>query len=91
MPNEITKLSKLFVQITQRVHTKLEWDERYSTSVLAYGELGLEYAGNNSFRIKIGDGVHQWKDLPYWGPTPSLVAEEKNNKLKFSFFLPDQE
>ena len=26
-------------------------------------------------QMKIGDGIHLWKDLPYVGPAPSIVFD----------------
>jgi hypothetical protein len=43
-----------------------------STAILAMGEPSVV---TDTGQMKIGDGIHLWKDLPYVGPAPSIVFD----------------
>ena len=56
-----------YVRIRPRRSTRDEWE--YYNPVLAEGEMGIEVpdtgVGTGTIKVKIGDGVTRWKDLPY--------------------------
>ena len=56
-----------YVRIRPRRSTRDEWE--YYNPILAEGEMGIEVAdtgvGTGTIKVKIGDGVTRWKDLPY--------------------------
>lgn len=61
--------------IYERVDTTANWN--YVNPVLGFKEKGFEI--NNSVDkipvgMKIGDGIHQWDDLPYWFTGISTVS-----------------
>ena len=66
----------LRTRIAQKFATALEWQE--SQLVLLKGELALDEQN----RIKIGDGVHFWKDLPF-------VVDGKSTAISFPAALPE--
>ena len=56
-----------YVKIRPRRSTTAEWE--YDNPILAEGEMGVEVpvtgVGTGLVKIKFGDGVTPWKDLPY--------------------------
>jgi hypothetical protein len=58
-------MAELKTIITLRQGTTEEWAN--STVVLKKGEMGLEYLADGNVKIKSGDDVNTWKDLPYIG------------------------
>ena len=56
-----------YVRIRPRRSTAEEWD--YHNPILAEGEMGVEVpptgVGTGTVKIKFGDGVTAWRDLPY--------------------------
>lgn len=56
-----------YVKIRPRRSTAAEWE--YDNPILAEGEMGVEVpvtgVGTGFVKIKFGDGVTPWKDLPY--------------------------
>ena len=56
-----------YVRIRPRRSTAEEWE--YNNPILAEGEMGIEVpvtgVGTGTVKIKFGDGVTAWKDLPY--------------------------
>ena len=56
-----------YVRIRPRRSTRDEWE--YYNPILAEGEMGIEVpdtgVGTGTIKVKIGDGVTRWKDLPY--------------------------
>ena len=54
-----------YVRIRPRRSTRDEWE--YYNPILAEGEIGIEVpdTGVGTIKIKMGDGVTRWKDLPY--------------------------
>lgn len=51
-----------------------------NSAVLLRGEVGIEFPENGAPKIKIGDGISTWADLPYLGigPNSSIDAINKN-------------
>lgn len=58
-------MAELKTIITLRQGTTEEWSN--STVVLKKGEMGLEYLADGNVKIKSGDDINTWKDLPYIG------------------------
>ena len=56
----------LNTRIVLRHDTTANW-EANASQVLLKGEAGIEFLDNQSVRIKIGDGVKPWSELPYFG------------------------
>lgn len=56
-----------YVRIRPRRSTAEEWE--YNNPILAEGEMGIEVpptgVGTGTVKIKFGDGVTAWQDLPY--------------------------
>ena len=56
-----------YVRIRPRRSTLEEWN--YHNPILAEGEMGVEVpnsgVGTGVVKVKFGDGVTAWKDLPY--------------------------
>ena len=59
------------------------WDKVKDTIILAKGEPAIEFNENNIVKIKIGDGQHVWKELPY------LVTESNNAEGGEEVIIPD--
>ena len=58
MTNEIN------MRILVRNDTTENWNAVEETAVLLKGEIGVEFASDMT-KVKVGDGVAPWKDLPY--------------------------
>lgn len=58
--------------IVLRNDTMANW-EAYSDVVLLKGEIGIAFDTNGTKKIKIGDGVTEWKNLDWWN---DLSADE---------------
>ena len=71
-----------YVRIRHRRSTLEEWN--YHNPILAEGEMGVEVpnsgVGTGEVRVKFGDGVTAWKDLPYG--INLEVIENKLDKLE---------
>ena len=52
-------------RIVLRQDTAANWT-KYNP-LLLNGEFGFE---EDTDKLKLGDGVHKWRDLPYWIPGP---------------------
>ena len=50
------------VRVTLKIRNDLAANWSNNNPILAQGEFGLE---NNSFLLKVGDGVTAWNSLPY--------------------------
>lgn len=67
--------------LLRRGTTKV-WER--NNPILAYGEPGFE---KDKFRLKIGDGINHWKDLPYIcedfivSPDGNSLILNKNNEM----------
>ena len=59
------------------------WDKVKDTIILAKGEPAIEFNENNIVKIKIGDGQHTWKELPY------LVTESNNTEGGGEIIIPN--
>lgn len=55
-------------------HTTAEWAGDYASLVLKAGQLGIE--SGDPTKVKIGDGVKTWTQLPYFTGTTGAVAQE---------------
>lgn len=69
-------IEKRFPRISMRQDITENWKK--SDLVLNKGELGIEYADNNIIKIKTGNGIDVWNNLPYlasseWG----LIIEKR--------------
>lgn len=54
----------IVANLVMRNDTTDNWNEVEDTAVLLKGEIGVEFA-ENATKVKVGDGVTPWKDLPY--------------------------
>lgn len=52
-----------------------------NSAVLLRGEVGIEFSETNKPKIKIGDGVTTWKDLPYFGSSSSFSIDAINPNI----------
>lgn len=59
-------MSELFTKLVHRNDTTANW-ELHKDKVLLKGETGVEFMANGKVRVKIGDGVTAWENLPYFG------------------------
>ena len=62
----------LNTKIVLRNSTTAEWESVKDTAVLLKGEIGIEFnpnatADSKKVKFKIGDSIHAWADLPYFG------------------------
>lgn len=62
--SEVAKLKTM--KIVLRNDTTDNWTEVEETVVLLKGEPAIEFLSDGSTKMKIGDGVTAWKDLPYF-------------------------
>lgn len=62
----------LKTRIALKVDTTANWGT--STLVILKGEMALEITASGEYKIKIGDGVNAFKDLPYAMMTPSEIS-----------------
>ena len=61
-------------RIILRNDSTAKWLEN-EAKVLLKGEVGIEFLENGSPKMKIGDGVTQWKDLSYFGGEETHVIQ----------------
>jgi hypothetical protein len=55
-----------------------------SSAVLLKGEVGFEFPESGQAKMKVGDGLTAWADLPYFGEsTGALVNAIDENVLAF--------
>ena len=59
-------MSELRTKLVTRNDTTANW-EAHSDVVLLKGEAGIEFMSDGKIKIKYGDGVTEWKNLPYFG------------------------
>lgn len=59
-------MSELFTKLVHRNDTAANW-ELHKDKVLLKGETGVEFMDNGKVKVKIGDGVTAWENLPYFG------------------------
>ena len=62
--SEVAKLKTM--KIVLRNDTTDNWTEVEETVVLLKGEPAIEFLSDGSTKMKIGDGITPWKDLPYF-------------------------
>lgn len=67
----------LNTRITLKVDTTANWST--STLVLLKGEMAIEIPESGEYKIKIGDGVKTFKDLPYASMTPTEIKNLINS------------
>lgn len=60
-------MAQINTRIILRNDTTGNWETVKDTVVLLRGEPGLEYFEEGLVKIKFGDGIRVWKDLPYFG------------------------
>lgn len=70
--------SGLPMRTKQQINTTEYWEEY--NPVLLNGELGIEKY-RNTFKIKIGDGVNHWNDLPYLVLKDAKTNEKVSNRI----------
>ena len=58
-------MAEMFTKIVLRNDTSENW--ALANPILLKGETGIEYLNNKEIKIKIGDGVTPWVELPYFG------------------------
>lgn len=67
----------LNTRITLKADTTTNWSA--STLVLLKGEMAIEIPESGEYKIKIGDGVKTFKDLPYASMTPTEIKNLINS------------
>lgn len=63
------------MRIVLRNDSTANWQAN-SDKVLLKGEVGVEYLDNGKVKMKVGDGVTPWGDLPYFGGESDSVDHE---------------
>ena len=68
-------------RISLRNDSKANWNVN-SSAVLLRGEVGIEFSEDGKSRLKIGDGVTPWGELPYLGSgSNSIISSIDKNVL----------
>ena len=67
-------MAQLNTRIVLRNDSTSEWLTN-SSKVLLKGEVGIEFLDDGKVKIKIGDGVRSWSELPYFGGEEGHVFE----------------
>lgn len=67
------------VKHIQRNDTRANW--LLSNPILSLGEIGVE---TDTYKIKVGNGVNKYSDLPYFGVSMSEVDELLSDKVNTS-------
>lgn len=52
-----------------------------SSAVLSRGEVGFEFPESGQAKMKIGDGVTTWSDLPYFGEGTGALVNAIDKKV----------
>ena len=78
---EVAKIKT--AKIILRNDSTENWAAVADTVILAEGEPAIEFDENNNAKLKIGDGLRVWKDLPY------LAAESDNPEGGGEVVIPD--
>lgn len=65
----------LYTRIVLRNDSSTGWLSN-DTQVLLKGEVGIEFLNTGKVKIKIGDGVKQWKELPYFGSENLVITTD---------------
>ena len=66
---------KIITKIVLRNDVTQNWLLVADTMVLLRGEIGLEYTEDNTVKMKIGDGISTWGQLPYF------ISENSNGAV----------
>lgn len=65
-------MSELRTKLVHRNDTTAQW-ELHSGKILLKGEVGIEFLTDGTAKVKIGDGVSTWAELPYFGGDVSAL------------------
>ena len=70
-------MAELKTRIILRNDTTAGWEavKADDTYKLLKGEIGIEFVGSGSPKMKIGDGTSTWEALPYFGGTATKLFE----------------
>lgn len=70
-------MAELKTRIILRNDTTAGWEavKADDTYKLLKGEIGIEFVESGSPKMKIGDGISTWADLPYFGGTATQLYE----------------
>lgn len=60
-------------RIPQKIDTTINWNR--SSLILKKGEFGIEETIDGSKKVKIGDGVNNWLNLPYYGSSIESIID----------------
>lgn len=71
---EVANLKK--AKIVLRNDNEANWELVADTVVLLKGEPAIEFDEENNAKLKIGDGINVWKDLPYFGSSSETILPE---------------
>lgn len=67
-------MSELYTKLVTRNDTTANW-ALHPDAVLLKGEAGVEFCTDGSVKVKYGDGVTEWQNLPYFGGTDEHFYE----------------
>lgn len=67
-------MSELRTKLVNRNDTTENWN-LHADKVLLKGEVGVEFLTSGKAKVKIGDGVTTWANLPYFGGTEERYFE----------------
>ncbi len=84
-------MAELMTRIVLRNDSKANWDASENT-ILFKGEMGIEFTpapANDQtsvpkIKVKIGDGITAWKDLPYFGGEDAHTYELEIPKVPYT-------
>ena len=65
---------ELRTRVILRNDSTINWDAA-STEVLLKGEVGIEFTDSGKAKVKIGDGVKTWAELPFFGGEDAHIYE----------------
>ena len=68
-------MAELKTRLILRNDSSDNWTTVQDTVVLLKGEVGIEFATNGQSKMKIGDGVKAWSELPYFGGAESKTFQ----------------
>ena len=68
-------MAQLKTKIALRSDTTANWQAVADTATLVKGEVGIEFLTDGTPKMKIGDGVSTWGQLPYVGGSETTVLE----------------
>ena len=67
-------MSELYTKLVTRNDTTANW-ALHSDAVLLKGEAGVEFMPDGKTKVKYGDGVTEWANLPYFGGSEAHFYE----------------